>query len=97
MLNSYLNNTPNITNSSTGDIKIDTVTGTPASYDSMPTAMPSLSAYRKPSNNNLYNVSSHGAVADGITDTTTAFQNALNAAARYMFLLVDTSSQAISR
>lgn len=80
LLNSYAYNTPNISNSSTGDIKIDTLTGSPADYDSMPTTLPSLSTFRKPPNNNFFNVASYGAIGDGETDNTTAFQNALNAA-----------------
>ncbi len=78
--NSFLNNTPNITNQSTGDIKIDTTTCSPTWIAQAPTN-PQLGTYRKPATNNFYNVKSYGAVGDGTTNDTSAFQSALNAAA----------------
>lgn len=78
--NSFLNNTPNITNQSSGDTKIDTTTFTPSWLPQAPTS-PQLGTYRKPATNNFYNVMSYGAVGNGTTDDTSAFQSALNAAA----------------
>lgn len=81
--NSYALGTPNITNASTGDIKINTdPTLTPSFSPSMPAGDPVVGTYRKPSTNNLWNVktSPFNAAGDGVTNDTSAFQSALNAA-----------------
>lgn len=77
----YADNEPHITNQSHGDIKIDTSAGTPATLPKLPSEVPAYGTYPKPPTNNLYVVTTYGAVADGTTDDTAAFQQALDAAA----------------
>lgn len=80
LANNFANNTPSITNNSAGDVKID-YTWTPSRVPQMPTTGPNvITSYRKPSNNNFFNVMTYGATANGTTDDTGAFQSALNAA-----------------
>lgn len=78
--NSFQNNTPNYyCNVLLGDKKVDNGALSPSSFEQAP-GNPTLPSYRKPSNNNIYNVKSYGAVGNGTTDDTSAFQSALNAA-----------------